>query len=208
MNAIKRFIHFLIPPANWRFTVIILSGILAGILLLVIHVSNAPSYLSEDPETCINCHVMYPHYASWSNDSHHNRAGCTDCHIPQDNFVRHYAVKARDGLSHSTYFTFRWEPQVITIKERGRAVVQENCIRCHIHLVDMTSLVTVDRRAAEKNQGKYCWECHRETPHGMVRSLAATPHSLVERLPSVVPQWLEGLLGRPDRSPRVLIPQQ
>jgi cytochrome c nitrite reductase small subunit len=97
--------------------------------------------------------------------------------------------------------------QVIRIKGPGQAVVQENCIRCHIDLVDMTQLVTVTRTKAEAGEGKYCWDCHRETPHSSVRSLAAAPHSLVERLPSVIPRWLEGLLGRQERSPRLQIPE-
>jgi cytochrome c nitrite reductase small subunit len=208
MNSIQRFSRYLIPPENWRLTVTILLGILVGILILVFHVSNATSYLSEDPETCINCHVMYPYYASWSKDSHGKWATCSDCHVPQDNFIRKYSVKARDGMAHATYFTFRWEPQVITIKPRGRAVVQENCIRCHVDLVDMTTLVTVDRQAVERNDGKYCWGCHQETPHTTVRSLAAAPHALVERLPSVLPAWLEGIFRPVERSPRVQIPEQ
>lgn len=178
-----------------------------GIFMLVVHASNAPSYLSDNPETCINCHVMYPHYASWSKDSHSQWATCSDCHVPQDNFVRKYFVKARDGFNHSTYFTFRWEPQVIRIKSPGQAVVQENCIRCHIDLVDMTSLVTVTGPIAREGEGKYCWQCHQETPHGSVRSLSAAPHSLVERLPSVIPSWLEGIMGTQQRSPRVQIPE-
>lgn len=199
MNVIKKMFRFLIPPANWRLTVIILTGIFAGILLLVAHISKATSYLSDKPETCINCHVMYPHYASWSKSSHSEAATCSDCHVPQDNLVRKYYFKANDGFRHSLFFTFRWEPQVLMLKRPGKGVVQENCIRCHSQLVDMTQLVEVTRSVAEAGDGKFCWDCHRETPHGTVKSLSAAPHALVERLPTVVPSWLEWLLGSPDR---------
>ncbi len=190
MANIKSIYQFILPPEKWRLTVIILAGIFTGIFLLVVHISNATSYLSDEPETCINCHVMYPYFASWSKDSHGRDATCADCHVPQDNIFSKYYVKATDGLAHSAYFTFRWEPQVIQIKSRGINVVQENCIRCHIDLVDMVQLVAVTGKVAEKDEGKLCWDCHRHTPHSTVKSLSASPHALVERLPSVIPAWL------------------
>jgi cytochrome c nitrite reductase small subunit len=192
----KKIIHLLTPPQKWRLTVIVLIGILAGIGLLVVHISNAASYLSDNPETCINCHVMYPQYASWMKGSHGHVATCSDCHVPQDNVFRKYYFKGSDGLRHATFFTMRWEPQVIQIKNAGISVVQENCIRCHMDLVDMSSLVTVTGSMARHDQGKLCWDCHRETPHGTVKSLSAAPHALVERLPSVLPTWLENFLNR------------
>ncbi len=196
MNSVlTQLFHRLKPPKAWMRTVIVLGGIFTGILLLVVHISNATSYLSDEPETCINCHVMYPYYASWSKDSHGRDATCVDCHIPQDNFASKYYVKGTDGLKHSAYFTFRWEPQVLQIKDRGTSVVQQNCIRCHIDLVDMVQLVEVTARTAKAGEGKLCWDCHRETPHGTVKSLSAAPHALVERLPSVLPEWLEKIIS-------------
>jgi cytochrome c nitrite reductase small subunit len=192
----KKLISFLIPPKNWRFTVIILLGIFTGILLLIFRVSLAASYLSDEPKTCINCHVMYPQYASWMKGSHGHVATCSDCHVPQDNFFRKYYFKGSDGLRHATFFTMRWEPQVIQIKNAGISVVQENCIRCHQDLVDMTSLVTVTGSMARMDEGKLCWDCHRETPHGTVKSASAAPHALVERLPSTMPSWLQRFMDK------------
>ena len=60
----------LLPPPGWKTPVIILLGIIAGLALHIFYVSNAVSYLSNDPETCINCHVMYPQYATWERGSH------------------------------------------------------------------------------------------------------------------------------------------
>lgn len=184
------------PPKGWRMTVSVLMGIFVGMLLLLVHISNATSYLSDEPETCINCHVMYPYFASWDKSSHGREATCADCHVPHDNVFRKYYVKGTDGLKHATWFTMRWEPQVMRIQNRGKGVVQENCIRCHLDLVDMVQLVEVTGRSAEAGEGKYCWDCHRETPHGSVRSLSAAPHALVERLPTVLPSWLQGRDGR------------
>jgi cytochrome c nitrite reductase small subunit len=196
MKFIRKMLIILQPPVGWRISVVILMGILTGLFFLLLHISRATSYFSDRPETCINCHVMYPQYATWVKGSHGHVATCSECHVPQDNVFRQYFFKASDGLRHATYFTMRWEPQTIQIKQAGVNVVQENCIRCHINLVDMTKLVEVTGQSAQQGQGKVCWDCHRETPHGTVRSLSSTPHSLVERLPSVMPEWLERYFSR------------
>jgi cytochrome c nitrite reductase small subunit len=198
MNFIRRFLRFVQPPVGWKISVILMMGILVGLFFLLFHISRASSYLSDRPETCINCHVMYPQYASWTKGSHGHTATCNDCHVPQDNVVRQYFFKASDGMRHATYFTMRWEPQTIEIKPAGINVVQENCIRCHYNLIDMTTLVTTTGKSADAGQGKLCWDCHRETPHGTVRSLSAAPHSLVERLPSVLPDWLNRFMRRTE----------
>jgi len=60
----------------------------------------------------------------------------------------------------------------------------------------MTSLVETTGRSARMGEGKLCWECHDEVPHGNVRSLSSAPFSLVPRMPSVLPDWLSGYLNR------------
>ncbi len=44
-----------------------MSMMCIGVILIVnlIHVSKALSYLSNDPKACINCHIMNTHYATW-----------------------------------------------------------------------------------------------------------------------------------------------
>ncbi len=183
--------HKLGPPPNWSIPVTIVSGILVGLLLLILHIANATSYLSDKPEACMNCHVMAPQYATWQRGSHGRVAVCNDCHVPHDNLLRKYLFKASDGTRHSFMFTFRLEPQVIQVKSAGIAVIQENCIRCHSHLMREVysgwNTFTVVRHGA----GKLCWECHRETPHGRVNSLASVPYSRVPRLKPVIPDWLQ-----------------
>lgn len=185
-------INALLPPPNWRIPVIIASGVMLGLLLLTLHIANATSYLSDNPRACINCHVMTTEYASWEKSSHARVATCNDCHVPHDNFFRTYAFKASDGLRHATMFTFRLEPQVIKIKEAGINVVQENCIRCHQNLVHKSWLiyeVTLDKK--NTGDGKFCWDCHRETPHGRVKSLSSYPGARVPQLNPVLPELLE-----------------
>ena len=165
----------IIPPPKWQLAVAIVLGIFVGLGAYTFKVSNAASYLSDEPKTCINCHVMYPQYSSWFHSSHRERATCSDCHVPHTNYVAKYFFKGSDGLRHSTIFTLRTEPQVIRIKHQGIRVVQENCIRCHSFVNENVSTYWVTGNNHKDGQGKLCWECHREVPHGTVTSLSSTP---------------------------------
>jgi cytochrome c nitrite reductase small subunit len=199
IRIIKRTFHFFIPPEKWRFTVIVLLAIITGLGAFVFYESNAVSYLSDKPETCINCHVMYPQYASWSHSSHGRCTNCNDCHVPHDNFFRKYFFKAKDGTRHASIFTMRGEPQVIQIKKAGKTVVQENCIRCHYDLVNMVNLVEVTANNNIDGRGKLCWDCHRETPHGTVNSLSAAPYALVKANRNIVPHWLQDYIDKQNK---------
>ncbi|MGE0267290.1 MAG: cytochrome c nitrite reductase small subunit [Candidatus Omnitrophota bacterium] len=190
---IKSFLNGLIPPKEWRIPVTILLGILAGVILIVLRISNATSYLSDDPKACINCHVMFPQYETWLHSSHREVAVCNDCHVPHDTAINKYFFKARDGLRHSTIYTLRTEPQVIRMHEEGQAVVQSNCIRCHEKLFDGTDLIHGTYEQYVKGDAKLCWQCHREVPHGRVRSLAATPYYHVPQLSDAAPEEMESL---------------
>jgi cytochrome c nitrite reductase small subunit len=191
LSTLNNFVRFFFPPEEWTRTVVILLGIFTGLVFFVVYVSNAPSYLSDKPGACVNCHVMYPQYASWSHSSHQNIAVCNDCHVPHDNFFSKYYFKAKDGLYHASVFTLRNEPQVIMIKEASQDVVQENCKRCHADLISMVNLTEVTAKNSLEGKGHRCWDCHRITPHGEVNSLASYPFALIPASGSVVPAWLE-----------------
>lgn len=191
MNPIKKILRVIAPPPEWRIYVFIILGVFFGLLLVVLRISNAVSYLSDDPVACMNCHIMTPQFATWQKSSHARVTTCNDCHVPHDNFVRKYFFKASDGLRHATMFTLRLEPEVIHIKEAGAGVVQENCIRCHYEFINTSSLVTVTKKQADHGNGKLCWECHRETPHGRVNSLSSFPFARVPQLTPVMPEWLD-----------------
>jgi len=66
----NKFLRFIIPPKAWRTPVIILLGAILGLTLYALIESKAISYLSDDPKTCVNCHVMTPQYTTWLNSSH------------------------------------------------------------------------------------------------------------------------------------------
>jgi cytochrome c nitrite reductase small subunit len=184
----KKILRRFIPPDQWKLPVILLLGIFTGLFSYSFYVSNAPSYLSDNPQTCVNCHVMAPQFATWQHSSHREVATCNDCHVPHNNVVNHYLFKAQDGLRHATVFTMRMEPQVIQIKNAGRDVVQNNCVRCHDKLFSSTPLPVGHK---SDYQDRLCWSCHRETPHGRVNSLSSTPNARVPVPQSPVPGWLK-----------------
>lgn len=198
MRTLRKIFSVLIPPDRWKVPVIVVIGILTGLAIFLFHISNADSYLSDKPETCINCHVMYSQYDSWQHSSHARVANCNDCHVPHDNIVHKYLFKAQDGLRHSTIFTLRLEPQVIRIKEAGRDVVQENCERCHEGFLSYHETFEAMWDGGIENEAneRLCWDCHKETPHGKVNSLASAPNAQVPKLSPIIPEWMEKMLKK------------
>ncbi|MDH5396658.1 MAG: cytochrome c nitrite reductase small subunit [Cyclobacteriaceae bacterium] len=181
------------PQENWKVPVIVLLGIISGLGFYILHISKATSYVSDDPKVCVNCHVMIPEYVSWRNSSHREWASCADCHVPQDNVAEKYFFKAKDGIYHASVYTTRGEPQVIRIKEAGKKVVHNNCIRCHENQVTDAKLASqVDGHFAHRTD-RACWECHREVPHGKQRSLSTVNFVNDEELEEDVriPAWLD-----------------
>lgn len=186
------FLRFL--PARWRVPYFILGGIACGLGTLTLIFSNFTSYIVETPATCVNCHIMAPHYATWFHSSHREHATCSDCHVPQDNIFRQFLFKGMDGARHTLIFTLRTEPNVIKIHNPGKTVVQENCIRCHFHTNENVSSGKITLQKAIHGEGKLCWECHREVPHGRVRGGGSTPLAQVPLPASPVPPWLQKLI--------------
>jgi cytochrome c nitrite reductase small subunit len=178
------------PPDQWRIVVIVLLGILSGISVFVLRISKAGSYLSDKPETCVNCHIMAPQYATWYHSAHREVTNCNDCHVPHNNVINKYYFKAKDGLRHASIFTLRNEPQVIFIKEKGKEVVQKNCIRCHNSTIIDEKTLSYSSDLFHYRMDRKCWECHRETPHGRVNSLSSVPNARVPLPESPVPEWL------------------
>lgn len=174
-----KFLQYIKPPAAWRFIVIVLLGTIVGVSLFILKISKAGSYLSDEPETCVNCHIMAPQYATWNHSSHREIATCNDCHVPHNNVFNKYYFKAMDGLRHATMFTLRKEPQVIMIREAGQEVVQNNCIRCHSDLVLDSKIAAWNQTFNHEKTERQCWECHREVPHGRVNSISSVPYARV-----------------------------
>lgn len=187
----------LIPPLEWRLPVLILMGAMTGLTLYALIESKAISYLSDDPKSCANCHVMTPQYTTWQNSSHREWATCTDCHIPQGSFIEKYMAKAEDGFFHSVVFMTRSEPQVIQMREKRDITVQNNCIRCHKDQITDAKMSSMSDDHIKNATTKNCWECHREVPHGSVHSLSSVKYygRIDKEHQETIPSWLSKQLN-------------
>jgi cytochrome c nitrite reductase small subunit len=163
-------------------------GCFVGMGVWVATISEATSYFSDDPKACINCHVMTPEYATWQHSSHARVATCNDCHVPHDSTLSKYYFKAKDGFRHSLLFTLRKEHQVMQAIPESKQVIQENCLRCHAQVVQEV------KAQAHADATRSCTDCHRETPHGRVHSLSATPNAAVPALEPISSKWLKSLI--------------
>lgn len=177
-NLVRQMLTLSFIPEIWRMPCYALLGIMAGMGLLSMRVSEIHSYISDDSRTCINCHIMVPEYATWQRSSHRSATVCNDCHVPHDSILRKYAFKAKDGSRHSAMFALRLEPQVIRAHPASVQVIQENCRRCHGMLTSGIPSLQMGQRN--------CSDCHRTVPHGDVHSLASAPNVSAPKLPSLL----------------------
>jgi len=180
MSKAGKFVRALMPPEMWRIPVLIVLGIFTGLFLFLFRISEARSYLSDDPEVCINCHIMTPQYSTWAHSAHRSITDCNACHVPHDNVFNKYLFKAKDGLRHATVFTLRNEPQAIYIREAGREVVHENCLRCHSSLFGDGPGRPWE--AMMNHRERECLDCHRNTPHDRINSISSTPGAITPGL--------------------------
>ena len=194
LKLIKSFIDSL-SRTQKQLSLLLLGGFF-GIGLLFLYLLRAHSYLGNDPSACVNCHIMTPYYATWFHSSHSRNATCNDCHVPHENIARKYAFKGMDGMKHVGMFVTKMERQAPRIGDSGAQVVMNNCIRCHTELnTTLANTGKVDYMMTQVGQGKVCWDCHRQVPHGGSSSLSATPDAKVPLPESPVPGWLLKAMG-------------
>jgi cytochrome c nitrite reductase small subunit len=148
-----------------------LFGSFAGAAAYTVRYAEATSYLSDNPKTCTNCHIMNEQYNSWSSSPHHARATCNDCHVPHDNLFNKFYVKGENGYRHSKLFTLQSFHEPIQITPMGRDVVNENCVRCHEGMTQDIRLVAADsNRIHSQFTGDIdCIRCHTSVAHGSRR---------------------------------------
>lgn len=193
MNIFSRFINRL--SHRQKCLSLVLLGSLVGCGFYFLYILRAHSYLGDDPSACVNCHIMSPYYASWFHSSHSRNATCNDCHVPHENVARKYAFKGMDGMKHVAMWVTRSEGQSPRAGEESCQVIMNNCIRCHTSLnTTMVNTGKVDYMMTEVGQGKVCWDCHRQVPHGGHSSLTESPLTKVPLPASPVPEWLQKMM--------------
>jgi cytochrome c nitrite reductase small subunit len=142
--------------------VCILIGMVCGLGGYTFWYAEGGSYFSNDPRSCVNCHIMREAYDGWQKASHHAAATCNDCHVPYD-LPAKLLVKAENGFWHSKGFTLQDFHEPIRITARNARVLQANCITCHGDLVGDI----LGHAAAEGEQR--CVHCHGAVGHGPPR---------------------------------------
>ena len=136
------------------------DGLATGVGLYTFVYAKGYSYLSNDPASCANCHVMNDQYNAWQKSSHHAVATCNDCHTPHD-LVGKYYTKASNGFWHSYYFTTNSFHVPIQITERNRQATVDSCRYWHTTMVESIEFTS---RIEHKDQIS-CIRCHGSAGH-------------------------------------------
>jgi cytochrome c nitrite reductase small subunit len=133
-------------------------GVLAGIGAFTFGYGGGPSYFSNNPAACANCHIMQGHYDAWQASSHKHVATCNDCHLSHHP-IGQWITKADNGFFHSLAFTTGDFHEPIQIKPRNRRVTQNACLHCHSEFVH--SMLPLQSGGDMLN----CVHCHQEVGH-------------------------------------------
>ena len=118
-----------------RIAIGIIIGIAAGVGCYTFIYAKGYSYLTNNPASCANCHIMQEHYDGWVKSSHRAVATCNDCHTPPG-FIAKYQTKASNGFWHSFAFTSGRFPEPLRIKPHNREVTEQACRKCHQEIVE------------------------------------------------------------------------
>lgn len=136
----------------------VVLGLAVGIGGYTFVYAKGASYLTNDPATCANCHVMREQLDGWVASSHRAVAACNDCHTPHDPLGK-WTTKAVNGFWHSFAFTTGRFHEPIRITARNRAVTEGACRSCHQAVVEA---IDAHPRAGGTLE---CIRCHRSVGH-------------------------------------------
>jgi cytochrome c nitrite reductase small subunit len=136
-------------------------GIAAGLGIFTFLYAEGLSYFSDNPESCVNCHVMRDQFDAWNHSSHKAVAACNDCHTPHGTYLEKYFIKGVNGWNHSLAFTTGSFPDPIRIKGFNAVIAQENCIACHA-----TAVGQMHYAGSLDIENMSCVSCHGNVGHG------------------------------------------
>ncbi len=124
-----------------------------------------PALGLDGTEFCGSCHVMQPQVDTYTHSAHKINATCGDCHVPHS-LVRGAFNKAWTGTIDMIGVIRNKDPYEIKASDHAKDIIQENCVRCHEGLLNQIGDTMTDG-------GKYCFDCHRNTPHGVKPNMTA-----------------------------------
>lgn len=142
-----------------------LVGILVGVGGYTFIYANGSAYLSNDPQACVNCHIMRTEFDGWQKASHHAVATCNDCHVPHT-LVEKYLTKMENGYNHSRAFTFQDFHEPIEMRPQSKAIVLNNCLECHKSMVSNITQSGNHLALGAQTTPLDCIPCHRGVGHG------------------------------------------
>jgi cytochrome c nitrite reductase small subunit len=149
---------------NRRISKSIILGVLLGMAMgtgvYTFVYAKGYSYLTNDPASCANCHIMNEQYDGWLKSSHRAVATCNDCHTPAS-FLGKYATKASNGFWHSFYFTTEWFHEPIQISKHNQEITNQACQKCH---ADLTQAMA-GAHSTKSGEAESCVRCHRSVGH-------------------------------------------
>ena len=141
----------------------VLVGVALGAGAFTVRYAEGLSYLSTDPRSCVNCHIMREQYDGWQKASHHAVATCNDCHVPHE-IIPKYLIKAEDGFWHSKGFTLQDFPEPIRLRPVSLRILETNCVHCHHDLVN-----DILGHSSTGSETTDCVRCHAAVGHGPQR---------------------------------------
>jgi cytochrome c nitrite reductase small subunit len=144
----------------WIAGLAIVFGVLVGLSLFTFVYAEGFSYFSNDPNACMNCHIMRDQFDGWSHSTHKAVAACNDCHTPH-RFPDKYIVKGINGFNHSLAFTLGTYPENLHIREFNADIAYENCVECHSTAISSVAHITSD-------DPLNCVMCHGNVGHDNV----------------------------------------
>jgi cytochrome c nitrite reductase small subunit len=137
-----------------------LIGMAAGVGIYTFVYAKGSSYLTNNPASCANCHIMSDQYSGWLKSSHRSVATCNDCHTPAGFFAT-YATKASNGFWHSFAFTTGRSHEPIQIKTHNREITDNACRKCHSEITENIE----GAHALNKGEQISCLRCHGSVGH-------------------------------------------
>lgn len=129
---------------------------------------------TSDAAFCGSCHSMKPMQLSFLQDTHGGRstsgiqALCTDCHLPQDNYISYLYMKGKNGAWDV------WKEYVLgaddvdwhgKLTEVNRYTYDSGCLKCHNRLQSASELsnkqFVAHKPYFQKRTDKTCVDCHK-----------------------------------------------
>jgi cytochrome c nitrite reductase small subunit len=133
-------------------------GLVVGVAGYTFVFAKGYSYLTNNPASCANCHIMQEQFDGWVKSSHRAVATCNDCHTP-DGFVAKYMSKASNGFWHSFGFTTGRFHEPIQIKAHNKEITEQACRKCHQDIVDAIE------GTHKETKDFSCVRCHNSVGH-------------------------------------------